>query len=181
MNESPVPRSLRARVAPALLVLVTLAACVGERDSPTAAFASLRAAMAAGDGARVLALHDPETRAFRMQRVRTIRARLEQGEDITAVLGHDRRRPEEFLEGTVEEVVARDILTLSMVADTWGRLRDAEVLGEEIEQTPEGRARRGRLRVRYSDGEEAELYFVEAPSGWKFDQFRAYQVRMNER
>ena len=160
-----------------LVVASLLSACGGGRSSPGEALDSLRAAMSARDGVRAFELHDVDSRAFHLQRIRTVRARLEGGEPDQDVLVFDDQSREMFLDGTPEDVAGRIMLSHSELLSSWEWLRDATVLEEEIEGELDGQLR-ARMRLRGSDGVESEIFFIEEPEGWAYDQFRLRQEQL---
>ena len=147
------------------------------RATPTAAFEALRAALTADDGERAFQLHDADCRAYHLQRIRTIRARLASGESAELVLGAADKPVDVFVEGTPEESAGRIILAQSEIADAWKWLRDATVIDETLEPLADGQDR-ATVRLRRADGTETEIYFLEEPEGWSYDQFRLRQERM---
>jgi len=159
---------------------IAVSACGGGRSTPGEALQSLRSAMEIGDGVRAFQLHDADCRAFHLQRIRTVRARLESGEPERDVLLFDDQSAPMFLDGTAEDAAGRIILSRSELASSWEWLRDATVIDEVLEDVPGGQPR-ARLQMRGADGTESEIFFVKEPEGWSYDQYRLRQEQMKRR
>jgi len=178
MRRALTPRIVLAVLAGALLTVGLLGACGSGQETPREALESLRTALAAGDGARVAKLHDPESRGFYRSQVREVRARLARGDAMAEIFPGGGPPEAEFTDGSEEDALARFVLASSEIAQRRDWLAAAEVVGEEREDDSHAR-----LRLRNSedaeDAEQAEqeLFFVRTMHGWTHDAFRQFRSR----
>ncbi len=157
-----------------LALVPVLLSCGGGRGSAEDAYLSLRSALRTAAMARVLELHDAESQAYFRQRVRTVRARVAEGEPVAQVLAGDAALPADYLDGTLDEAAARILVRAAQLAPLWRWIVDGTIIAAATEDGPGGRAR-ATLRVRAVDGTEQDLYFVREESGGALDAFRHFQ------
>jgi hypothetical protein len=150
--------------------LLLAGACGGGRATPQETLDTLRSAVAVQDGPRLYAVHDGITLANRRQMMLDLRAQLARGDDPKEVLRPVGLSAEDVTAGTVEEAVARLFLRNSPFvrhAD-WFRaatpVGPAEFEGEDI----------AKLRLRGSDGDERDVWFVRERGKWAIDQARTW-------
>ncbi len=155
------------RRAAALLLLALLAGCARGRGSPREAWESLRAAIAAQDGAAIGNLLDAESRAFRLRRIHEWRALLARADDPAKALADAPFSAEELRKSTDAEAAALWTARASPMLMEARWYLDAAVV-EEQDERPDT----ARLRLRGVDGTERDLWFVREEGRWAFDQFR---------
>lgn len=162
---------LRTTAVAALLMLI--AACGGGHGTPEATLETLRAALAARDGATFLECVPKETRAFFRDNVRVWKARLDRDDADPAFLGHlplDQAEIRALDERAVTEhwmSAANPMVRHQPWLDTAVVTAERSVPATEDERC---------LTLRGRDGSERELWFVREDGRWMLDYLRTTWV-----
>jgi hypothetical protein len=162
-------RGVRALLL-AIAVLVAAPSCGGGFASPRECLDSLVSAAATGDGARLAAAHDAETRAHRRQKILELRALLARGDAPEDTLGGTNFSVADVTTGTPDDAVGRLFVLHSPFVREASWYASAKV----IEEKAEG-ADAAMLRVRGADGRERDLWFVREDGRWTFDYERTWR------